>query len=685
MASGTGTNHEMLTRMADTFTDGFTNLMKKIPNNPLLAKENAIEVVLIIMIIMVVLIILFWLFSTFRLSNVNCSNLEKVYGTSPLPLYSINNSSNFQGKLVDYYIKTAYNCCCGGNFKNDFVDSKYTNPQLCALTNCIRQGARCLDFEIYSYNDKPVIAASSVDSFDIKETFNYLDFDDAMNFVGEAAFSAVGCNNNEDPLILNLRIMSNNMLIYPQIATSILENIPWQHQLDAQYSLQNYCKNLTSLPLLTFKNKVIIAIDDNTYKNLLKICPLSQHCVETETLTTKVSEPGVAPHLPSPTYTEIKRNNKPGFCEPSTDESNLTDYVYDSLDTAKTACSNYRMCSAVNCAVSRGTNIDGKCKLKMGEISNTASSDSRFTCYKKNPPAPNFIEVKNNNNPGFCEPHTDESNLTDYIYTPIIAHQQCIMNDNCSGITCAVNRGTNIDGKCKLKTGELSNTASSDSRFTCYKKPPPPPPPPTPPPTTHVYTTTFVQEPQSQAQFNPLGQKCLSPNLLEVAHLHDQSPYFNVMRNYELKVQSDIQTLQDNNETSLTLLLPDYGQNAKNMNPSIGMNYGCQLVGMSFQNFDSNMEFYTLLFNKLNSAFSLKSKSLRYIQKYISIPPPLPSSINVAPREITFETSQGTMSLGNFPIIPGSSTSGTGTGTSTTTSSSVAGADNSGTGNAGSA
>ena len=29
-------------------------------------------------------------------------------------------------KLKDFYIKTAYNCCCNGSFRNDYVD-------LCAL------------------------------------------------------------------------------------------------------------------------------------------------------------------------------------------------------------------------------------------------------------------------------------------------------------------------------------------------------------------------------------------------------------------------------------------------------------------------------------------------------------------------------------------------------------------------
>ena len=33
-------------------------------------------------------------------------------------------------RLGDYFIKTAYNCCCAGNYKNDFVN-------ICALKNLV--------------------------------------------------------------------------------------------------------------------------------------------------------------------------------------------------------------------------------------------------------------------------------------------------------------------------------------------------------------------------------------------------------------------------------------------------------------------------------------------------------------------------------------------------------------------
>lgn len=451
----------------DKLGTGAAEILTNVPPQikKLFAKEHAVETILIIIIVMVVIIILFWLYNTFTLSNTNCNNLEKVYGNSILPLQNINaNNAAFGGNLVDYYIKTAYNCCCGGNFKNDFVDSEYTNKKLCAVTNCIQQGARCLDFEIYSYKDKPVIAASSVDSFDIKETFNYLKFEDAMNWISNAAFSTAFCSNNTDPLILNLRIMSNNIKIYPLIANAIIKEFSDEHKLSTEYCLANYCNNLGKQPLLKFKNKVIVIIDNNTFQNLINACPMAQ------------------------------------------------------MENCKT---------------------------------NT----------KKN--------IKKDQTQIPTEPETLDETIT--------------------------------------------ISASSD-----------------------LSTTT----------------SCLLPNLLEVAHMHSGSPYFNTMRNYELKIKSDINSLQNYNKSAITLLLPDYEPNATNTNPSIGMNYGCQLVGMSFQNFDANMEFYTLFFNEKGSAFAYKPASLRFIQKYVSLPPKLPDYINVAPKKINVETSLGTHHIATFPIIP---------------------------------
>ena len=418
----------------------FNNLKDRLKNSGLdamLTKMNNIEMIILCIIGIIIFMIIFWFYNTSKLLNSNCLNLANIYTSVTSSIPSINsNNPVFGGKLIDYYIKTAYNCCCAGNFKNDFVDSESTTPKLCALTNCIQQGARCLDFEIYSYRNMPVIAASSLNSNNIKETFNYLDFDDAMKLLADIAFTPSFCSNSADPLILNFRIMSSNTSIYPIMATSILKWFPDDNRLAPEYSINNYCLNLTYLPLLTFQKKLIIIIDNNTFNNLIGLCP------------------------------------------------------------------------------------------------------------------------------------------------------------------------TNCSSGSSLNTGSPQNN-------------------------------------------------CQNPNLLEVVHIHSESPYLKTIRFTNLQITGDIASMQLNNKTSVTMLLPDYNANSKNMDPTIGINYGCQLVGMSFQTFDINMEFYTLFFNNAATAFVLKPENLRHIDQYVDKPAPIPDAIiaAVSPQTHVIQSAAGPVSSIVFPKV----------------------------------
>jgi hypothetical protein len=50
------------------------------------------------------------------------------------------------------------------------------------------------------------------------------------------------------------------------------------------------------------------------------------------------------------------------------------------------------------------------------------------------------------------------------------------------------------------------------------------------------------------------------------------------------------------------------------------------MVGMSMQNFDANLEYYDVFFDKVGSAFVLKPAALRYIPVTIPAPTPAPES-----------------------------------------------------------
>jgi hypothetical protein len=187
------------------------------------------------------------------LDNANCTRMNKLYNKHP-SVHTINiNNEQFSNNLRDYYIKTAYNCCSAGTTKNDFVN-------VCALKKCISQGVRCLDFEIYSVDNMPVVAVSSQNAFDVKETYNSVSFANAMSVISEYAFSGSTCPNPGDPLLIHLRIMSSNKTIYDIMANTLLNTLS-RRLMGKKFSYENNGKNLSQTPIKDIMGKVIIMVD----------------------------------------------------------------------------------------------------------------------------------------------------------------------------------------------------------------------------------------------------------------------------------------------------------------------------------------------------------------------------------------------------------------------------------------
>lgn len=207
----------------------------------------------VVMLVVFIILVLYWARSKITLDDRNCRRILAKNSTFPLLRNISPENPKSQFKLRDYYIKTAYNCCASGNYKNDYVN-------ICALTNCIKQGARCLDFEIYSVHNKPAIAVSSKNEYYMKETFNTVPFGDAMQAIWDTAFSSSGCNNPADPLLLHFRIMSQNKETYNQMA-KILTNVLETKLLDKSYSYEYNGHSIGDVPLLNFSGKVIIIVD----------------------------------------------------------------------------------------------------------------------------------------------------------------------------------------------------------------------------------------------------------------------------------------------------------------------------------------------------------------------------------------------------------------------------------------
>ena len=242
-----------------TLKDKSLNIFKSnIPNivNKELFGDNYkyVAIAIVIIVLLLICVPIFYIYYQInRLKKSQITKMNNKYSISP-SISSINiHNPNYKYLLRDYYIKSAYNACSAGNFKNDYVN-------IDALKNCIKQGYRMLDFEIYSINDTPVVATSSVDNYRTKETYNYIEFSKIINIINNYAFSSGTCPNPNDPLIIHLRIKSNNKKIYSKMSEIIYNNLE-KKILGPKYSYENNGKNLGKIKLSELTGKIIFSVD----------------------------------------------------------------------------------------------------------------------------------------------------------------------------------------------------------------------------------------------------------------------------------------------------------------------------------------------------------------------------------------------------------------------------------------
>jgi len=274
---------------ATDFLNKMKEMKENISNLSALQKTSVlVKIILYAFIAVIITFTLIYISNTMKKDKKNCSKIEKTYPQNP-KISSINgNDDKYKYKLRDYYIKTAYNCCSAGKYKNDFVN-------ICALKNAIKRGARCLDFEIYSVKNKPVISVSNMNDYNTKGAYNNLDFNETMDIVKNYAFSGGTCPNPNDPLILNFRIMSNNKFIYDEMA-KILYSTLQTKMLDKMYSYE-YKENLGNVSLLDLLGKVIIVVDKSN--------PLFEQTKLNEYVNIACN----TPFLRSYTYSQLKTIN----------------------------------------------------------------------------------------------------------------------------------------------------------------------------------------------------------------------------------------------------------------------------------------------------------------------------------------------------------------------------------------
>ena len=213
-----------------------------------------------ILISLIVMLFLIYIVNKITLNYSNCLTLKNLYTTPPNITNIDFENNDYSHQLRDYYVKSSYNSCCSGHFKNDYVS-------ICALENVLKNGARFLDFEIYAKDDKPIIAASSSSEYKYKETYNHVEFEEAMKTIRDTAFTDITPNHN-DPLILNFRIKTNSINVHDLMAKDIYYAFS-RNFLNNSFKFENQGNNLGEVKLKDLKRTVLISVDksNSTYKS----------------------------------------------------------------------------------------------------------------------------------------------------------------------------------------------------------------------------------------------------------------------------------------------------------------------------------------------------------------------------------------------------------------------------------
>lgn len=230
----------------DAIKDKFSAFRDKLPN--LSSMGNNVSLWGLATLLVVIVVVGYTFVRDFTLQKTELGSINTVQVATQLQKIK---DADLKQPLRNFYIKTALNCCCLGDWKNNYVD-------LVALQYAILQGYRCLDFEIYSVNNQPVVAASTnKKNFYHMETFNHLPFADVCRTINSYAFTQAP--NKEDPLLISLRIKSSNTA--PSFIKGIIDGIKTFPTLGPEYNYEFGGHNLSKEPIENFKGKVVIMVD----------------------------------------------------------------------------------------------------------------------------------------------------------------------------------------------------------------------------------------------------------------------------------------------------------------------------------------------------------------------------------------------------------------------------------------
>ena len=222
-------------------------------------KEYSVKYALNVVIFIFFAAFIIYFFVNIKKESNNCKRINKTpMNTKIISMDSAGYPLDISNiTLNKTFIRTAYNCCCSGTFKNDYVS-------YCALINCAKQGVRALDFTVYSLKGKPVIGASTLVTNNYKETYNSLPFAETMSQVYKYFIaSAMNCPNINDPLFLIFRVQSLLKNTYDEMANVLNSTFGGASLFGNMiyYIKGDYDEPLQSVVLKELVKRVVIIID----------------------------------------------------------------------------------------------------------------------------------------------------------------------------------------------------------------------------------------------------------------------------------------------------------------------------------------------------------------------------------------------------------------------------------------
>jgi hypothetical protein len=175
---------------------------------------------------------------------------------------------------------------------------------MCALQNAIKQGARCLDFEIFCIDNIPCVGFSSIDMIGVKQSYNSLPVSQVLKELNNIAFSETAgiCPNPRDPLLLHFRIKTNNVNILNIMASEIAENLG-DKLLPIEFMREGNGTNITKRPIRDFIGRVVIMVEKSNSSNTMPILYQSKNMWELTNVTTN------SVFIHSKRFMDIKNSN----------------------------------------------------------------------------------------------------------------------------------------------------------------------------------------------------------------------------------------------------------------------------------------------------------------------------------------------------------------------------------------